>query len=293
MHMTLRRTPIGVVLAFTTPALIGLLVFRLGPIVAAAVISLTDWQIFGAGRIVGLRNYIRLFGSSEFRYILGNTLVFALLYVPGVMVIGVTLASLLNSGLRASAFFRGLYFMPYITVAVAVTLTWRWIFSTKFGLLNNALLALGVADPPAWLGEPTLALLSVAVVSVWRDAGFYMLLLLAGLQTIDPGYREAALVDGARRLQIFRYVTLPLLTPTLFFVSVIALVRSTQTFEITYSLTNGGPNRASTTLAYYIFQNAFIHFEMGRAAALAFILCLLVGVITLINFRFRRRWVHD
>ncbi|MEM1264554.1 MAG: sugar ABC transporter permease [Pseudomonadota bacterium] len=279
-------------LLFLTPAIVGLLVFRLIPIVWAFALSFTDWRIFDELVWVGLDNYRHILSSPVSLQVLGNTLVFTLMYVPGVMLVSVTLAVLLNNTLRSSAFFRGAFFLPYITATVAITLAWRWIFSTRFGLLNHLLESVGLAGQ-AWLADPAWALPAVAIVSIWRDAGFYMILLIAGLQTIDPGYYEAARVDGARAFRRFYAITLPLLSRSLFFVLILALIRSTQTFEITYALTNGGPNRASTTLAFYIYQNAFVHFEMAYAAALAYILCFVIGLATLLNFYFRRRWVHE
>lgn len=268
------------------------MVFRLIPIGWSFALSFTSWRIFDDIEWVGLSNYAHILTSPVSREVLGNTLWFTAMYVPGVMIVSVTLAVLLNNSLRSSAFFRGAFFLPYITATVAVTLAWRWIFSTRFGLLNHLLGGIGLDGVP-WLADPAWALPAVAIVSVWKDAGFYMILLIAGLQTIDPGYYEAARVDGARPFRRFYAITLPLLSRSLFFVLILALVRSTQTFEITYALTNGGPNRASTTLAFYIYQNAFVHFELGYASALAYILCFAIGLITLLNFYLRRRWVHE
>ena len=279
-------------LLFLLPAIVGLLVFRVVPIGWALALSFTDWRIFDQVDWVGLDNYRHILSSPVSRQVLGNTLWFTAMYVPGVMILSVTLAVLLNNGLRSSAFFRGAFFLPYITATVAITLAWRWIFSTRFGLLNHLLASIGL-EGQAWLADPAWALPAVAIVSVWKDAGFYMILLIAGLQTIDPGYYEAARVDGARAFRRFYAITLPLLSRSLFFVLIMALIRSTQTFEITYALTNGGPNRASTTLAFYIYQNAFVHFEMGYASALAYVLCFVIGLVTLANFWLRRRWVHE
>jgi len=279
-------------LLFLLPAIVGLLVFRLIPIGWAFALSFTDWRIFDEVRWVGLDNYAHILNSPISREVLANTLWFTAMYVPGVMIVSVTLAVLLNNSLRSSAFFRGAFFLPYITATVAITLAWRWIFSTRFGLLNHLMTSVGL-EGQAWLADPAWALPAVAIVSIWKDAGFYMILLIAGLQTIDPGLYEAGRVDGARAFRRFYAITLPLLSRSLFFVLILALVRSTQTFEITYALTNGGPNRASTTLAFYIYQNAFVHFEMGYASALAYVLCFVIGLITLLNFYLRRRWVHE
>ncbi|NCO86310.1 MAG: sugar ABC transporter permease [Rhodobacterales bacterium] len=279
-------------LLFLSPAIVGLVLFRLVPIVWAFVLSFTDWRIFDDIVWVGFDNYIHILSSPVARQVLGNTLWFTAMYVPGVVVLSVSLAVVLNNGLRSSAFFRGAFFLPYITATVAITLAWRWIFSTRFGLLNHLLDMVGLQGQ-AWLADPAWALPAVAIVSIWKDAGFYMILLIAGLQTIDPGYYEAARIDGARPFRRFYAITLPLLSRSLFFVLILALIRSTQTFEITYALTNGGPNRASTTLAFYIYQNAFVHFEMGYAAALAYLLCFAIGLVTLLNFWLRKRWVHE
>jgi multiple sugar transport system permease protein len=293
MRLPARGSPEFLALLFLTPTVIGLLVFRLVPIGWAFGMSFTNWRVFDTPNWVGLANYAHILSSPIAHRIFFNTAWFTALYVPGSVGVALVLAVFLNNGMRSSAFFRGSFFLPYITATVAVTLTWRWIFSTRFGLLNNLLAWLGWTSPPAWLADPTWALPAVAIVSIWKDCGFYMLLLLAGLQTIDPAYHEAAKMDGAGPLQRFRDITVPLLSRSLFFVMIIALVKSTQTFEITYALTNGGPNRASTTLAYFIYENAFVHFSMGYASALAYILCVIVGIITLLNFYFRRRWVHE
>jgi len=280
-------------LLFLTPTIIGLIVFRLVPIGWSFVLSFYDWKIFDAAVFVGLKNYVHILSSPIARDVLLNTFVFSAIYVPGCVVVATILAVLLNNSLRISTFFRSAYFIPYITSTVAITLAWRWIFSTKFGLLNNLLLWIGLDNPPAWLADPFWALPSVAIVAIWKDTGFYLILLLAGLQTIDPTLYEAARVDGAGPVQRFFRITVPLLSRSLFFVLILAMVRSTQTFEITFALTGGGPNRSSTTLAFFIYENAFIDFELGYAAALSYILCFILGLLTLIQFYFRRRWVHE
>lgn len=278
---------------FIAPMLIGLLIFRLIPIGFSFGVSFTNWNVFSPPQWAGLANYRQMLSSAAFWEVARNTVVFALVFVPLVMALGLSLAMLVNQKLRFSTFFRGVFFMPYITSIVAVAIAWRWIFATRFGLLNNALTEFfGIMNPPSWLGDPRFALMAVAFVLAWQSAGFQMLLFLAGLQNIDESIKEAAEIDGASRWQVFRHITLPLLSPITFFVLIISLIASSQTFEVTYALTGGGPQRASTTLAFYIYQNAFVHFQMGFASALAYALLLFVGGLTLINFYFRRRWVH-
>ncbi|MCZ7448284.1 carbohydrate ABC transporter permease [Rhizobium rhizogenes] len=280
-------------LLFLSPTLVGLAVFRIVPIVWAFALSFTRWQIFDKPRWVGFDNYLHILTSPSAAKVFLNTAWFAAIYVPGSIVLALVLAVLLNNGLRISAFFRGAFFLPYITATVAVALVWKWIFSTKFGILNNLLAWFGVSEPPAWLADPMWSLPAVAIVAIWKDSGFFMLMLLAGLQTIDPIIYEAARIDGAGRLRQFFEITVPLLSRSLFFVLILAVIRSTQTFELTYSLTGGGPNGASTTLAFFIYENAFVHFQMGYASALAYLLCFAVGLVTLINFYVRKRWVHE
>ena len=278
---------------FILPMLVGLLIFRLIPIGFSFGISFTSWNIFSPPRWIGLENYRTLLQSPAFWEVARNTVVFALVFVPLVMGLGLSLAVLVNQKLRGSTFFRGVFFMPYITSIVAVALAWKWILATRFGLLNNALMDwFGVQHPPSWLGDPRYALFAVAFVLAWQSAGFQMLLFLAGLQNIDESLKEAAMIDGATKAQVFRHITLPLLSPITFFVLIISLIASSQTFEVTYALTGGGPQRASTTLAFYIYQNAFVHFQMGFASSLAYTLLLFVGGLTLLNFFLRRRWVH-
>ena len=278
---------------FILPMLVGLLVFRLIPIGFSFGISFTSWNIFSPPRWIGLENYRTLLQSPAFWEVARNTVVFALVFVPLVMGLGLSLAVLVNQKLRGSTFFRGVFFMPYITSIVAVALAWKWILATRFGLLNNALMDwFGVQQPPSWLGDARYALFAVAFVLAWQSAGFQMLLFLAGLQNIDESLKEAAMIDGATKAQVFRHITLPLLSPITFFVLIISLIASSQTFEVTYALTGGGPQRASTTLAFYIYQNAFVHFQMGFASSLAYTLLLFVGGLTLVNFLLRRRWVH-
>ncbi len=280
---------------FIGPMIVGLLVFRLIPIVASLAASFTRWNVFTAPTWVGLANYRAMLGSPDFWQILRNTGVFALLYVPGTMGLGLALALLVNRELRGVTALRGVFFMPYITSVVAVAIVWRWIFATQYGVLNYLLTRVfGMAQGPSWLGDAHYALLALAIVYVWQSSGFQMLLFLAGLQNLDLSLEEAARCDGATRWQVFRHITLPLLSPMTFFILIVSLINSSKTFQVTYALTGGGPQNASTTLAYAIYQNAFVFFRMGYASALAYALLVVVGAITLANFGLRRRWVyHD
>lgn len=275
-------------LLFLAPTILGLVIFRLIPMLWAFGLSFTHWKIFDDVQFAGLDNYESLLTSPYSHKVFANTALFALMYVPGVLALALFLAVILNRAIWGSALFRSLYFLPYITTTVAVALTWRWMYSTRFGLINNGLDWLGVSTNPAWLGDPAYALPAIAFVAIWRDAGFYMLLLLAGLQTIDADLYKSARLDGAGAFMRFRTITLPLLARPLFFVLIIAMIRSTQTFELTYALTEGGPNGATVTLGFQIYLEAFVNFEMGQAAALSYTLAFILGLLTLISFRLRR-----
>lgn len=278
---------------FIGPMILGILLFRLGPILAAFVISFTSWNIRTDPTFIGLNNYVELWNSRTFWQILQNTLVFALLYVPGVMVLALAMAVMVNQKLRGIAFFRGMFFMPYITSMVAVALVWNWIFSTRFGLLNSVLRSIGISDVPRWLADSDTALLVLVIVTIWKTVGFQMMIFLAGLQSIPAHLYEAARIDGANNWQIFRRITLPMLTPVTFFVLIISIFEAFQTFEVTYTMTGGGPLFASTTLPFYIYLNAFEFNRMGFASATAYVLMVIVGFITVFNFAMRRRWVQQ
>ncbi len=278
---------------FVLPTIFGLLVFRLGPTAVAAYASFTRWNVRTPPEFLALGNYVELVNTETFWLVFRNTLLFTVIFVPGVMIISLLMAMMVNQKLRGIAFFRGLYFMPYITAMVAVAMVWRWIFATRFGVLNYALTNfLQVADPPAWLADKTWALPSLAIVAVWKQVGFQMLIFLAGLQSVPGSLYEAASIDGASKRQQFFKITLPLLSPITFFIFVITVIDAFKTFEVTFTMTGGGPNNASTTLAYYIYQNAFTFGRMGYASALAMFLMLIVGVTTFISFRMKDRLVE-
>jgi multiple sugar transport system permease protein len=189
------------------------------------------------------------------------------------------------------AFFRTVYFLPVVSSMVAVALVWSWIYNPEYGLLND-LLARGFGvRGPAWLSDPRWAMPALVIVTVWKGLGYTMLLFLAGLQTSPDELSEAALTDGARAWARFRHVTLPMLSPTMFFVVVISLINAFQVFEQTFILTRGGPSNATRTLSYFIYENAFQFFQMGYASAMAFVLFVLLFTLTLVQFRLQKRWV--
>lgn len=277
---------------FILPTVLGLLLFRLGPILVAFLASFTSWNVFSPPVWLGLGNYRELMQSDTFWMILRNTIVFSLVYVPGVMVCGLFLAILVNNTLRGITFFRGLFYLPVITSTVAIGVVWSWILSPRFGVLPNFLLNIGVKNVPSFLGDGRWTLYTLVFVYIWKMAGYHMILFLAGLQNIPTMYYEAAQIDGATRWHALRHITLPLLSSTTFFIGIIALIQSLQSFDITMAMTEGGPNYASATLSFFTYINAFVHFRMGFAASMAFALFLVVGTVTVVNFLARKYWVN-
>ena len=277
---------------FLIPTLLGLLVFRLGPMVAASILSFTNWNILVKPKFVGLNNYKELFSDPIFREVMINTFEFSLIYVIGVIIFGLLLALIVNSKVKGITFFRAAYFTPVVTSAVAVGIVWSWLLSPHYGLVNIILENVFKLSPPVWLGERSIVLIVVAAVQLWKMSGYYMILFLAGLQDIPRIYYEAARIDGANKWHSFWKITLPLLSPTTFFVSTIAIIDSFKNFEIIYTMTQGGPSNATTTLVYSVYVNGFVFYRMGYASAVAYILLIVIGIITLFNFLLKKYWVN-
>jgi multiple sugar transport system permease protein len=279
---------------FVAPTVLGLVIFSVGPIIAGFAISLSEWNIVGSPRWVGLTNYRGLlFGHDAFFWTaLRATTVYTVCVIPIQMAVSLLIAVGLNQGRRFQTLFRTLFFVPAISSVVALGLVWRVLFDFRSGLLNW-LLQRGGFHPEPWLLTPRNAMISVVLVSAWQGMGYPIVIWLAGLQSVPRDYADAAKVDGAGRITVFRTVTLPLLTPTTFFILIISTINSFQVFEQTYVLTpNGGPHRAVYTLVYYIYDEAFRVFAMGRASAIGYILFMIILVLSLAQLRLQRRWVH-
>ncbi|MDQ6674805.1 MAG: sugar ABC transporter permease [Chloroflexota bacterium] len=278
---------------FLAPDLVGTLVFAVGPVLAALGLGLFAWDILTPPRFVGLDNYrALLLDDPVFRQVLVNTSVYVLGSVPLRTALALLLAIALNQQLRGVSLFRAAYFLPTITSAVAAATVWRWIYEPNFGLLNSLLYAIGVQHPPTWLSSPAWAMPALILLGIWQGLGFQMVIFLAGLQGIPTHLYEAAAIDGAGWWPRFRHITLPLISPTTFFVLIISVIGSYQVFDQAFVLTEGGPGYATTTLVYYIYEYAFQFFKMGYAAAMAWILFAIVFVLTVLQFRVQARWVH-
>lgn len=277
---------------FLLPNILGFLAFNVFPVLFAIGMSFTRWDLISKPAFVGLGNYQRLFLEDEsFRIAVKNTLIFTGLSVPAVTIISLILANALNQKIRGTTFYRTAYFLPVVSSTVAVALVWAWFFNPDFGLANDILLKLGLPKFK-WLASSATALPSIVMVSVWRGIGPSTVIFLAGLQGIPEELYDAGKIDGANSRQLFRYITLPMLSPTTFFVIVVSIIGSFQVFDLVYIMTGGGPGRASLVIVYYIYQNAFRWFRMGYAASVAFVLFIVIFVLTLIQIRLSGRWVH-
>jgi multiple sugar transport system permease protein len=280
-----------VALAFVVPSLVPLLLFMVGPMLASIGISFLRWDLLSPATWVGASNYRGLVHDAAFHAALVHTVAFIAGYLPLVLVGGLGLALLLNQRLPGSSFFRTLYFLPVVTSWVVVALLWKWLLNPGTGVVNYALGLVGI-DGPGWWVDPNWAMPAIILASAWKDVGFVMVILLAGLQAIPEEYYEAASLDGAGRWSRFRHITLPLLSPALFFVVVISLINNIQVFDQVWVMTGGGPTESTTVVMQQIVKNAFSFGRMGYAAAMSWVLFALILVVTVVQFRLQRRWVR-
>lgn len=279
-----------VVLAFLGPSFVALLAFSLGPMVGTAWVSLQEWNLIRDARFIGLDNYVELWGDDAFRRALRNTVIYLVGYLPLVVVGGLGLALLVNQRLRGVAIFRAVYFLPVITSWVVVALLWKWILNPSDGLVNWLLSVVGI-EGPGWWTSRTWAMPSVILASAWKDLGFVMVILLAGLQSIPESLYEAARIDGAGRWRQLRSITIPMLTPSLFFVVIISLINGFQVFDQVWVMTEGGPAGASTVVVEQIVKNTFSYGRAGYASAQSVVLFVIILAVTAVQLRLQRRWV--
>ena len=285
-----RETRAG--LMFLAPNAIGFLVFHAIAIVAALGLSLTDWDVLTRPSFIGLANYRQLAFDPVFRVAAWNTAVYVVVVVPIGVALALALAISFQHVRHAVYPLRLAFLLPTVVSAVAVAVVWRWIYHTDYGLLNAGLSALGVRAVP-WLSSSDWALPSVMLVAVWKGIGFDLIVFLAGMRAIPTHLYEAAALDGASGWQRFWHVTLPLLAPTTFFVTVLSIIRAAQVFDLAYVLTGGGPANATNTIVLAIYQSAFQLLNMGYAAAAAWVLFLFVAAATFIQTRVQPGWAYD
>lgn len=270
------------------PALLGTFIFIVIPVFFSFYLSFCNWDLLDNIKFVGFENYKELILGPSFAMILKNTFIFALSTALIALKIPLVLAALINNKIRGSEFFKTAYFLPFVTPMIVVAMIWEWIFDPSNGLLNYIL-----KTHINWLYEPKTAMIALIIVSSWKLIGYNMVIFLSGFSTINQNIFESAKIDGANPFQIFFRLTLPLLTPTIFFVMVITTISSFQVFDLIYLMTKGGPMESTNVLVYWIYKNAFEFFNIGQASAGAYILFLIILLLTIIQWKTRKKWVFN
>ncbi|NOH60494.1 sugar ABC transporter permease [Vibrio sp. RE88] len=280
------------VLLFTAPLLIPLVAFWLVPFGYSIYISFTDWDYISPEYdFIGLENYQYMVEDFEFTQALLNTFWFSLGVVIPTVVLGLIFALLLHKNFAGSQFYRAVIFSPWITPTVAVSIVWSWVFESKSGLANQILMSMGF-DKIAWLEQGYTAMVAVIIVTIWQAIGWTMLFYISALNKIPSSLYEASLIDGCSSLTRFFKITLPLVSPTTFFLLVVNIINAVQAFDQFQILTQGGPGGETRTLLYLFYQQAFERYEMGPAAATSLVIFLITGLLALANTYIGKRWVY-
>ncbi len=275
--------------SFILPSFLGFAVFTLLPVATLFYFAFTDWNVFGVAEWVGADNFTRMLHDDSFWTALTNTVWYTAFHIPLTMGAALALAVLLNRKLRGVAFFRTVAFFPYIASIVAIAQVWNMLFSPDYGPINALLRLVGVDHPPGWTASSDWSMPAVVIVGTWREMGYYMLIFLAGLQTIPTQLYEAARLDGANAWHRLRFVTMPSLRPTTFFVLVMLTIGSFKVFDLILLLTNGGPGQSTLVLSQYIYQKGFQENQFGYASAVSVVLFAICFLITVAQFAVNKR----
>ncbi|MBJ8325291.1 carbohydrate ABC transporter permease [Streptococcus pacificus] len=279
---------------FVAPTMIGLIVLNIIPIFETVRLSFYKSGDFGQNDIfVGLANYQRLVNDPQVWQATWNTLKYTLLVVPITIILAIILAVLLNANIKGKHLYRTIYFLPMVAAPAAVTMVWKWLYNTDFGLINFILGKIGIS-PVNWIEDPRIALYSIAIIGIWSTVGYSMILILAGLQEIPNDYYEAATIDGASGIKQFFRITLPLLSPTLFFVVVTSIIQSMQVFDAIYlmeGITSPAYNK-TVSLVYLFYNNSFKYSDKGYGSTIVMLLLVIILLITLIQMKIQKKWVH-
>lgn len=288
-----RRKELVWIYAFVAPPVLGFIIFGLIPILYSIYISFHKWDMLSDPTFIGWDNYSRLLDDEKVYKSIYNTF-YLMIGIPIGMIISLILAMLMNRHIKGISFMRTIYYLPVISPIIAIALLWQWILNKDFGLLNNLLSSWFGIEGPNWLGQPEWVKPSLILIGVWGGVGGTMVLYLAGLQSIPTTYYEVAEIDGAGIWDKFITITIPLLTPIHFFVIVMGVINTFQSFSQIYVLAvNGGPEYSGATVVFNIFENAFRYFNMGYASAIAWVLGIIIFVITLIQFKLSDKWVYQ
>lgn len=276
-----------------SPLVLGLGIFYFYPVFKVFFDSFHEVGAFNKTKWIGLANYEKMFQDPVMWQALGNTVKYVIIIVPSTIILALILATFLNMGIKGRSFFRVIYFIPAITMGAAVAMIWRWMYNGDYGIINFILNKLGM-ESVQFLSDPSTALVSISIVSIWSTVGYNMIILLAGIQGISKSYYEAAAIDGANGVKQFFHVTLPLVTPTLFFVMITSLISTFQTFDTIYMMVNKKSlaMEATQSMVVYFYRNAFEYSKKGYASALAVFLFLIIMVITAIQMKMQKKWVN-
>lgn len=290
IHISLKKQETISGWLFILPILIGFLVFVAGSVIYSLVISLTKWDLLTPPVFIGIQNYVKVFKDESFWQCMYNTVYFVIGLVPSVLILSMLTAIAINQNVnKLTSFFKVSFYIPNITSTIAVSMIWLWILNPTNGLINTLLHLIGITNTPMWLQSVVWAKPALIIMRIWQMCGYYMIMFLAGLQTIPETLYEAAKVDGARKWQKFRYITVPMLSNTTFFVTIMLIIEAFNIFEAVFVMTEGRPAGSTNTLLYYIYYNGFQYYRMGYASALAWILFAILFVLTLIQFRLRKK----
>ncbi len=276
----------GLVYVFLVPILIHFAIFQLFPILFSFVLTFTNWPVIGTPEFVGLKNWLALLKDERAWKALWNTVVFSCYYIIPTMALGLCLALMINTGKRGTSFFKGLFFLPVVTSFVVISGIWAWLFKgTESGMVNMLLMFFGV-EPQLFFSSSTQAMIVLAGLSIFKVCGSTMIYYYAGLQSVPEELYEAARIDGASSWKVFWKITFPLLLPIHFYVAIITTIGSFQVFDSAFLLTAGGPNYATTTIVYYLYQEGFVSLRLGYASVLAYVLFIIIFIISVIQKKF-------
>ena len=275
-------------MSFLLPSLLGCAVFIFLPSLFSFLLSFTSWDLLSNIKFLGFENYIELFQTAEFYIVLKNTIIYAIAVTLFGTIIPFVLASVINSKIRGANAFKTMYFLPFVTPMIVIAMVWQWIFDPNIGFVNILL-----KSNVQWLYDVDLALPVIILISVWKLIGYNMVIFLSGFAGLSDSVYEAARIDGANPIQTFFKITVPMMSPTIFFVVLITTISSFQVFDLIYLMTQGGPNNSTNVLVYWLYKNAFELFNIGKASAIAYVLFLFILILTIIQWKLKKNWVEN
>ena len=283
-------------LAFIMPSLIGFLVFTFVPVVISLFLSFCDWNFmkgFEGIEFIGLKNYIKLFSDDWFLASYKNNIMFTVVTVPTLIALGLVIATIMNKYIFGGGAVRTMFFIPYICSVVAVCSVWMVLFQPSYGPINQLLFKLGMENPPKWLADYDWSLISIMIVYIWQQVGYYAIVFLAAIKGVPGELYEAASLDGAGSVRSFFNVTVPMVAPTTFFLTIMGIIGSFKVFDQISVLTQGGPGNSSSVMAFYVYRTAFEYYDMGYANTLAWALFVLIFIVTMVQWKLQDKFTNE